>query len=91
MIERSLDDKKVSYKHLDFSSIISLRNCLKRGLGISFCPEISIIDQVAHGEIDIVNWEPVTTSVLMICHVHKWQSPLLKHFMELAKEEIKEP
>ena len=65
-----------------------MRNCLKRGIGYSICPEVSVRDEIAHGSLSRLPWEAedLVTTVVMIWHAEKWCSPLLKHFMEIARE-----
>lgn len=69
---------------LVFSSAKGLRRCLARGLGVSLCPLATVRDELARGELARLPWtgEALETSVLMIWHVEKWCSPLLRRFME---------
>ncbi|KJS02012.1 MAG: hypothetical protein VR65_06850 [Desulfobulbaceae bacterium BRH_c16a] len=68
----------------------SLQNCLRRGVGYSICPEVVVREQLKDGILSKINWdaEEFKTSVLMIWHVEKWCSPLLKHFIKISKEII---
>jgi DNA-binding transcriptional LysR family regulator len=75
---------------LEFSSLNSMRNCLKRGLGYSICPEISVRRELTDGVLSKLSWgaEPLETSVIMIWHAEKWCSPLLNHFMRISEDII---
>jgi DNA-binding transcriptional LysR family regulator len=68
----------------------SLQNCLKLGVGYSICPEVVVREQLRDGSLSRINWdaEELKTTVLMIWHVEKWCSPLLKHFMRISKNII---
>lgn len=65
-----------------------MRKCLKRGIGYTICPAVSVRRELAEESLSKLNWggHPLETSVVMIWHAEKWCSPLLKHFMALAEE-----
>lgn len=67
-----------------------MRNCLKRGVGYSICPEVSARNEIADGSLSQIRWgaEPFETSVIMIWHAEKWCSPLLNYFMAISKDII---
>ncbi len=67
---------------------MGLKNCLKRGVGVSICPTVLVVEELRAGNLIRLPWdqEPVETSVLMIWHVEKWCSPLLKEFMAVSEE-----
>lgn len=73
---------------LKFSSINSMHNCLKRGIGFTICPGVSVKKQILEKSLVKLDWEEdnFETSVIMIWHAEKWCSPLLKHFMTLSEE-----
>ena len=75
---------------LEFSSINSMKACLKMGVGITLCPEISVKNEMNAGEFVRLDWEmPDTeTSVIMISHARKWRSPFLDQFINMAEEEM---
>lgn len=68
----------------------SLKNCLKRGVGLSICPEVSVREDLASGILKKLDWalNDEETSLLMIWHHEKWCSPLLKQFMDMASEKM---
>jgi hypothetical protein len=47
--------------------------------------------ELAEGRLSKLRWcaEHFETSVIMIWHVEKWCSPLLKHFMALSEAVMK--
>ena len=67
-----------------------MRACLKRGIGVTVCPEIAIQAELAGGYLKKLDWETTDyeTPVLMIWHADKWCSPLLKQFMSVCEEII---
>jgi DNA-binding transcriptional LysR family regulator len=88
MFERSLEEQKVEHRALEFSSGNSLRGCLQRGLGVTFCPTVAIKKELQEGILQVLPWQKSATSVIMLRHIDKWCSPLLSRFMELAKSLI---
>ncbi len=60
------------------------------GIGITICPEISVQQEIAKGELVQLNWNisDDETSVIMIWHSQKWCSPILSQFLELAESLI---
>ena len=67
-----------------------LQNCLKRGVGLTIFPKILVEEELKAGHLVGLPWEqdPTETSVLMIWHVERWCSPLLKEFMTVSEEVI---
>ena len=84
MFERSLEEQRIDYRALEFSSGNSLRGCLQRGIGVSFCPSISIHTELQADSLQVLGWPESSTSVIMIRHADKWCSPLLTRFMEIV-------
>ncbi|MBI9086636.1 MAG: hypothetical protein JEZ11_23765 [Desulfobacterales bacterium] len=77
-------------KVLKFSSIRGLRACLKRGLGFTVCPEVSVEEELKAKSLVRFDFSEDNdeASLIMIWHSEKWCSPLLKHFMNLSEEVI---
>ena len=75
---------------LEFSSLNSLKTCLKMGIGITLCPEIFVRQDLRTKELGSFQWDTIDTetSIIMIWHSHKWCSPLLKQFLNLSEELI---
>jgi len=86
--ERSLARAHVAVKILDFSSVLSMRFCLERGVGLTVCPEVAVMEELANGTLKRLNWEMPDPDppVLMIWHAEKWCSPLLRQFMVFSEE-----
>ena len=63
---------------------------MRRGIGVSVCPEVSVQRELTARRLAKLRWaeEAVETTTLMIWHTEKWCSPLLKHFMDVAAEVI---
>ncbi len=78
---------------LEFSSLRSLRFCLRRGIGVTICPEISVREEIADGRLVRLSRDAdaMEISVLMIWHSERWCSPLLKRFMEISKDVFDHP
>ncbi|MBA3008735.1 MAG: LysR family transcriptional regulator substrate-binding protein [Proteobacteria bacterium] len=75
-------------KILEFSSITSLRACLKRGIGVTICPEIAVAEDLGTQELMALKWNQSDDQVpvIMIWHSEKWCSPLLTDFMNQAQK-----
>ena len=67
-----------------------MRSCLKRGVGFTICPEVSVEKELSDGDLSKIhcNEHDFETSVIMIWHAEKWCSPLLKHFMMISEDVI---
>lgn len=90
MFERSLEEEDITIRKIEFSSGVSLRRCLQRGIGITICPLISVEKQLKEGSLLALKTSIVIDEcpVLMIYHIDKWCSSLLKYFMNLTKEAL---
>ncbi|MDD9303789.1 MAG: hypothetical protein HUK40_16185 [Desulfobacter sp.] len=77
---------------LEFSSINGMKNCLKKGIGLTLCPHISIKNELKEKTLTRLKLDscPDQVSLIMIWHSEKWCSPLLTHFMALAEQEMGE-
>jgi DNA-binding transcriptional LysR family regulator len=64
-----------------------MRLCLKRGLGVTLCPDVSVADALKAGRLVRLETgnEDDDASLVMIWHAEKWCSPLLRHFMKLSE------
>ena len=60
------------------------------GIGYTICPEASVQRELAEGSLRKLGWnaDHSETSVVMIWHVEKWCSPLLRHFLKLCEEVV---
>ena len=63
-------------------------NLIKRGMGITICPEAAVAKELADTRLVRLPWDlgGMQASVLMIWHAEKWCSPVLGRFMEIARE-----
>jgi DNA-binding transcriptional LysR family regulator len=90
MFERSLEEDGVSFRNIEFSSGVSLRQCLQRGVGITISPKIALQHELQNQTLKQLKTKDIITEtpVVMIWHIDKWCSSLLKFFMDLTKESI---
>jgi DNA-binding transcriptional LysR family regulator len=65
-----------------------MRACLKRGIGFTICPEVSVEKELKEKSLVRLHSRDATNevSLIMIWHSEKWCSPLLRHFMRLSEE-----
>ncbi len=67
-----------------------MQNCLKQGIGYTICPAVSVQEELKKGRLTELSLapDPIETSVIMIWHVDKWCSPLLRRFMGICERII---
>lgn len=75
---------------MEINSVAALKQCLARGLGVSLLPAVAVVAELAAGHLVALPWEGDGLSVgsLMVWHNHRWLSPSLAAFMELARKEL---
>ena len=87
MFERSLEEKNIRPRILRFSSVRGLLACLKRGLGFTVCPAVSVEEDLNAGRLfQLAGDGNEEVSLIMIWHAEKWRSPLLTRFMKVSEE-----
>ena len=64
-----------------------MRRCVARGIGLTVCPAVSVKRELTEGTLKQIDCQKPEDNIpiLMIWHIEKWCSPLLKRFMDLAK------
>jgi len=69
-----------------------MRACLKRGLGLTLCPQVSVEKDLEVKSLVRLHSRDINdeVSLIMIWHAEKWCSPLLKHFMQLSESVLSE-
>jgi DNA-binding transcriptional LysR family regulator len=89
---RALEEQNISPRTIVFSSIRGMRACLKRGLGLTLCPQVSVEEDLKENRLIRLNLMHThdEVSLIMIWHAEKWCSPLLKYFMRLSEEVMSE-
>jgi DNA-binding transcriptional LysR family regulator len=82
-----LEQQSTTPRLYDFSSYRSLKRCLEKGIGVSLLPDVSAREELAAGSLVKLPWDSGTmeTDILMIWHADKWCSPVLEHFMNVAR------
>ncbi len=90
--EQILTREKVkSATIMEMNSIEAIKQCVKKGIGITMIPEIAVKDEISRKSLVVLPWveESLEAAILMIWHKDKWISPTLKVFMDTARELIK--
>lgn len=90
-LERMMADEKVEPTMIfDFNSIEAIKQSVIAGVGITLIPRIAVADELKNGKLVVVENSTVNlkTSLLMIWHKDKWISPILKAFLDVARERI---
>ena len=79
-----MDLKLLMEKHgvktniLEFSSLESIKQCVKSGLGVSLLPEMAVEEELKRGELVKLRWNSsIKVKGQMVLHHDKWMSPAL--------------
>ena len=69
-----------------------MRACLKRGLGLTLCPHVSVEKELEEKSLVRIETRDFNdeAALIMIWHSEKWCSPLLNDFMKLSESVISE-
>ncbi len=89
--EKLLDEKRVNPASImEFNSIEAVKQSVIAGAGITILPRIFVNDDIKSGRLAVLKEDsvPHETSLLMIWHKDKWISPILKAFIESARDII---
>ena len=76
---------------LEFNSVAAIIECVAAGLGVTLIPEIAVSRELELKNLVILPWSESNIEVaqLMIWHQDKWISPIMKGFMDTAREVLK--
>jgi DNA-binding transcriptional LysR family regulator len=87
MQELRCDPKMV----LEFNSMAAIVECVAAGLGVTLIPEIAVSRELERQKLITLPWSESNIEVaqLMIWHREKWLSPIMKGFMDTAREFLK--
>jgi DNA-binding transcriptional LysR family regulator len=91
LLERSLSRAGINETtDLEFNSTEAIKQCTIAGMGIAFLPEVTVKDELERGQLVALSWEDHDFQVVtqMLWHKEKWLSPVLKAFLQVAREVI---
>ena len=76
---------------LEFNSVAAIIECVAAGLGVTLIPEIAVSRPLELNSLAPLKWTENNLEVaqLMIWHQDKWLSPIMKGFMDTAREVLK--
>ncbi len=75
---------------MEMNCIEAIKQTIKQGVGVTIIPQLAISKELQSGEIACVEWTDVLeTGVQMIHYRDKWQSPVVREFMELMRYSVK--
>ena len=92
ILEQMLQESRCEPKMvLEFNSVAAIIACIVAGLGVTLIPEIAVRRVLELGSLAILPWPESDMEVaqLMIWHQDKWLSPIMKGFMDTAREVLK--
>lgn len=90
--EMRLDEAELFPSYImEVSSIQAIKQLVISGMGIALLPRIAVEDELERNLLIELNWAgtPFGVETQMFYHKDKWVSPMLKAFLDLAKETMK--
>lgn len=91
LFERALSEADVRPATLlEFNSVEAIKQCVIAGMGISALPTVAVATEMAQGRMAEIRWDGPTLGVYtqMVWHRHRWLSPPLVAFLNLARETL---
>lgn len=81
-----------SEKILEFNSVAAIIACVRQGLGLTLIPKVAVSHEINTKKLIALPWSDGDFEVaqLMIWHQDKWLSPVLKSFMDITRNLVKE-
>jgi DNA-binding transcriptional LysR family regulator len=92
LLEQMLQDAGCQpQKILEFNSMAAIISNVITGLGVTLIPQVAVGAEVKSKRLVILPWTESGLEVaqLMIWHHAKWLTPVLKSFMDMAREVLK--
>lgn len=92
IINKIFDQRKVNLrKILELNSLAAIKACVRRGLGLTIIPEISVSQELLEGKLAVVNWleTPLEAGLLMIWYSERWRSPTLAAFIDVCRSVLR--
>ena len=92
ILEQILQESRCEPKMvLEFNSVAAIIECVAAGLGVTLIPEIAVSRELELKNLVTLPWSESNIEVaqLMIWHQDKWISPIMKGFMDTAREVLK--
>ncbi len=89
VFEQYLRDKSILLDHtIELWSIPTIKNLVKSNVGITFLPVFSVKEELDCGSLVEIPTDISSPHITAVCgsHVNKWQSPLMKLFVELCTD-----
>ena len=89
VFEQYLRDKSILLDHtIELWSIPTIKNLVKSNVGITFLPVFSVKEELDCGSLVEIPTDISSPHITAVCgsHVNKWQSPLMKLFVDLCTD-----
>lgn len=89
IFEQYLRDKAILLDHtIELWSIPTIKNLVKNNVGVTFLPVFSVEEELKCGSLVEIPTDISSSHITAVCgrHINKWQSPLMKLFVELCTE-----
>ena len=92
ILEKILSEGKIAVKKsLELNSVAAIKACVRRGLGITIVPRIAVEEELAQGQLAVIDWveDPLEAALLMIWYKEKWLSPTLKALIDECRNVLR--
>jgi len=92
ILEQILQESRCEPKMvLEFNSMAAIIACVAAGLGVTLIPEIAVSRELDLKNLVTLPWSEnnIEVAQLMIWHQDKWLSPIMKGFMDITREVLK--
>lgn len=87
IFEQYLRDKSIVLDHtIELWSIPTIKNLVQNNVGVTVLPRFSVENELECGSLVEIPTDMADPCITAVCgsHVNKWQSPLMKLFVELC-------
>lgn len=94
IVERLFQQEEIRInKMVELNSVAAIKACVRRGLGITIIPEISVRQELEEEKMARIDWVegPLEAALLMIWLTERWQSPSLSAFVDTCREVLGSP
>lgn len=87
LFERTLRGEGVPVtRSLELLSVEAIKQCALASLGVAVLPQVVVQREIQQGTLVVVDWprKPLTVYTQLYRHKHKWMSPVMTAFWQMA-------
>ncbi|GGE09390.1 LysR family transcriptional regulator [Marinithermofilum abyssi] len=77
---------------MEFWNVEAIKNCVMAGLGISYLPIMTVVEELKEGKLIALNWKHREDRVVtqLAYHRDKWLTPALERLLDVVEEQAEE-